>query len=431
MIKRQPLSLAEREYLYQRKQAGASHAEVAQELHCSAETIRKKWKAYRRGQLPGKRGRPARGILSTYPNQICEQAILLKKTHPHWGPVNVLLELKASGAFTGQALPSPSRLAVLFKSACPGAVQSPQKASLPLLSFPRCGQVHQRWQVDSKEKVRLANGAFASILDIRDPIGALMITSQAFVTTLSTKTCRKLTLGEVQQALRQGFAQWGRPGEIQTDHEDVFAGASQADFPSPFTLWLMGLGIRHTFSRRNRPTDQSQVERNHRTIADMTWKDQPPVDLADLQQQLDKCCALYNQQFPCHAADCHGLPPLVRFPLASHSGRPYHQAIEWDLFDLGLVDQYLATLTWVRKVSCNGVAFLGDRKYYLGRAHKSQEVKVRYLPEQRTFYFETQQAEHIRSIPAKGLEKSDLLGFIQDGVCARFSLQLTLPLLGV
>jgi transposase-like protein len=431
MINRQPLSLAEREYLYQRKQAGASHAEVARDLHCSPETVRKRWKAYRRGEFRRKRGRPSQGILSTYPGEVREAAIALKKAHPHWGAANILLRLKTSGAFAGQALPSPSRLAVLFKSACPQAVQSPRRTNRLHLTLPHKGQVHQRWQVDTKEKVRLQNGGFASILDIRDPIGALMISSQAFVTTLSARTCRKLKLGEIQQALRQGFAQWGRPGEVQTDHEDVFAGAHQADFPSPFTLWLVGLGIRHTFSRRNRPTDQSQVERNHRTIADMSWRDQPPIDLEDLQQQLDQCCSLYNQAFPCQAADCDGLPPLVRFPQAIHSGRPYLQEIECDLFDLGLVDQYLATLTWVRKVSCNGVVFLGDRKYYLGRAYKSQQVKVHYLPDQRAFCFETEQAEHIRSIPANGLQKPDLLGFTPQVISTHVPCQLTLPLLGV
>jgi len=431
MINRQPLTLAEREYLYQRKQDGASHAEVARELYCSSETVRKKWKAYRRGQLPRKRGRPLGGVLSTYPSELREQAIALKQAHPHMGPANILLRLRMNGTYTGQALPSPSRLAVLFKSDCPEAVQSHRRTNQLHLTFPQQGQVHQRWQVDTKEKVRLQNGEFASILDVRDPIGALMITSQAFVTTLSAKTCRKLRLTEIQQALRHGFTQWGRPGEVQTDHEDVFAGASQADFPSPFTLWLLGLGIRHTFSRRNRPTDQSQVERNHRTIADMSWRDQPPADLLDLQQQLDRCCSLYNREFPCHAANCGGLPPLIRFPQAIHSGRPYLQEIEWDLFDLHLIDQYLAKLTWVRKVSCNGVVFLGDHKYYLGRAYQSQEVKVHYLPDQRAFCFETEHAGQIRSIPAKGLEKLDLIGCLPQDVSSYFPCQLTLPLLGV
>lgn len=431
MMRRQPLSFAEREYLYQRKQAGASHAEVAQELHCSPETVRKKWQAYRRGQPVSKRGRPAGGILSTYPIELREQAILLKKAHPHWGAANILLQLKESGMCASQALPSPSRLAALFKSACPEAVQSPRKTNRLHAALPRHGQVHQRWQVDSKEKVRLGNGEFASILDVRDPLSAVMITSQAFLTTLSVKTCRKLRLGEIQQALRQGFAQWGRPGEVQTDHEDVFAGANQADFPAPFSLWLTGLGIRHVFSRRNRPTDQAQVERNHRTLADMGWRDQPPLDLQDLQQQLDDCRFRYNQLFPCHAAGCDGLPPLVRFPQASHSGRPYQAESEWELFDLRLVDQFLSSLTWVRKVSCNGVVFLGDHKYYLGRAYKAQEVKVRYLTEQRAFCFETQAGQHIRCIPAKGLEKSDLIGFSPERISVPIAFQLSLPLVGV
>jgi len=36
--------------------------------------------------------------------------------------------------------------------------------------------------------------------------------------------------------------------------------------PSQLTLWLIGLGVEHRFSRPNTPTDQAQIERTHRTL---------------------------------------------------------------------------------------------------------------------------------------------------------------------
>lgn len=79
----------------------------------------------------------------------------------------------------------------------------------------------------------------------------------------------------------------------------------------PFKLWLEGLGIEHVLSLRNRSTDQPHIERNHRTLGDLSWKDQPPRDLAELQNHLNADCARYNLEYPAQAADCQGQPPCV------------------------------------------------------------------------------------------------------------------------
>ena len=138
-MNRPPLTRAELEELIRLKQAGASHAEVAQELHCSPETVRKHWKRFRHGQIPRKRGRPARGILSTFAEPVRQMALALKKSHPHWGPANVLIELRKQPELEGQRLPSVSRLAAFFKKYCPEAVQSHQsrKGSVQRANKPR------------------------------------------------------------------------------------------------------------------------------------------------------------------------------------------------------------------------------------------------------------------------------------------------------
>ena len=424
---RPSLTQAERDYLIQHKQAGASHREVAQELHCAPETVRKQWKHFRAGNTRRRRGRPVGGILSTYPELMRQMALSLKMSHPHWGPANVLIELRKHPELGSQRLPSVSRLSALFKRHCPEAVQShlPRKGSATQAVKPAVA--HQRWQIDTKEKIRLGDGELASILEIRDPVSALMVAAQAFLTTRTSTTCRKLGLDEIRATLRWAFATWGKPVQIQTDHEDVYAGAPQSDFPTLFTLGLVGLGIEHVLSRRNRPTDQPHIERNHRTLGDLGWKDHPPANLPDLQAQLDADCARYNQEYPAQAADCQGQPPLVRHPEALHSGRPYSAECEWISFSLESVDHYLARLTWVRKVDVNGCLFLGDHRYSLGRVYRSQRVSARFVPEQRAFCFETEQGAWIKTIPAKGLEKSDLTGLIPQELPVGWAVQLSLP----
>jgi hypothetical protein len=55
-----------------------------------------------------------------------------------------------------------------------------------------------------------------------------------------------VTVGQVRAALRTSFTRWGTlPDEVQTDGEAVLIGRPQDMFPSPFTLWLRGLGITH------------------------------------------------------------------------------------------------------------------------------------------------------------------------------------------
>ena len=121
---RPPLTQAELDELIRLKQAGATHAEVAQALNCAPETVRKHWKRIRHGQVKRKIGRPAHGTLSTFPEPVRQMALSLKKSHPRWGPAKVLNELSKQPELEGLRLPSTSRLSVFFKRYCPEAVQS-------------------------------------------------------------------------------------------------------------------------------------------------------------------------------------------------------------------------------------------------------------------------------------------------------------------
>lgn len=429
MNQRAPLSLQELAYLRQRKAAGATHRQVGIELNCAAETVRKKWQAQRRGIAPGKRGRPARGILSQYPAELIETSLAIKRAHPHWGPANVRVELSHLSHQPISELPSLSRLAVLFKQRCPEAVQ-PRRPREGISTPQTQLHVHQRWQVDSIEKIPLPEGQFATVLDGRDPVSAVMVLSQAYQTTLQpAKTWRKLVISEVRQALRQAFSSWGMPEEVQTDHEGVFAGSMTGDFPPPFSLWLVGLGIRHVLSRKRRPTDQAAVERSHRTQAEMSWKDTAFESLAALQAGLDQACQRYNTELPVQAAHCAGHPPLEVNPQAARTGRAYSLALEYELFDLQAVDGYLVQHgPWERSIDTNGVVWLGSQTYYLSRHHKQRRVRITYLPESRSFSFRLLNGTLVGVYPALGLGKEELTGLVAAPI--RVPFQYPLPLLG-
>ncbi len=429
MVRRRGLTEEEKEYIRERKEAGVSLGDIAKELGCSREVVKKWWRYHRTGQKPRPVGRPKKGALSSYAPAVRDKAVEIKLKHPHWGPANVKLELKRALTMSEKELPSTSGLSALFKTACPEAVQARHRQAYPERPPSRVTWPHQRWQIDGKERVPIGERDLATILDIRDPVGALMIAAQAILTT-TAKGWRKVSLREVQATLRAAFTEWGLPLEIQTDHEVVYTGSPTVDFPSHFTLWLIGLGLTHVTSRNRRPTDQPQVERNHRTLADMAYKDEHFDTLDHLQVTLDDRRNRHNQEFPTRAAHCQRRPPLAVYPWASHSARVYHPALEWDLFQLVLVDDFLAQHVWTRLVNDTGCAVIGNHFYYLSQSLRGQTVSVRFVQDCRAFRFQLPDGSLVRDCPSVGLNKEDLIGFIPlEALPVNF--QLPLPLLGV
>lgn len=427
---RQPLTEEEKRYLMQRKEAGATLAQIANELDCTLATVRKWWRIQRDGRVVAPRGRAPRGVLSTFRADVREQAIALKRQHPHWGPAVVRVELAEQLDVALAQLPSVSRLAALFKEQCPQAVQVRTRRVYPEQRPAAVQRPHERWQIDSKEAVPWGEREVATILLVRDPVGALLIASRAFRTT-TAKGWRKLTRYEVQDTLRRAFREWGCPLQIQTDREAVFAGAATSDFPALFTLWLRGVGIEHVLSRSRRPTDQAHVERSHRTLGDLVWKDEQWSTLARLQSALEQGRRRHNYHLPSQAAHCAGRPPLVAHPWATHSGRPFHAAREWDTFALHEADAYLAQQLWVRRVSESGSISWGSHLYYVGVAARGQTVTVRFHLPARTFRVQDATGTLLKEIAVRHLSKADLIGPLPDHLCLPVGFQFPLPLQGV
>jgi transposase InsO family protein len=429
MTQRAPLTEAEKQNIQKLKASGMSLASISQELSCSFQTVRKWWRNGKKGLKVRPRGRPKRGALSTYAEKISQEAVEMKQTHPHWGAKKVRLELKSDLLLEEEQLPSAARLAALFKERCPEALQARRARLLPPKD-PKVYRAHQRWQMDAKEHIPLG-AERANVQEIRDVYSGLMIASRAFASPHVDKGWQRLRREDHQNVLRQAFCQWGLPLEVQTDNDDAFAPHTDADFPSLFTLWLVGLGIQHIRSRPHRPTDQAQVERNHRTQGDFVWKDQSFPQLELLQHALDHARQLYNEQYPSHSAHCHGRSPLLAFPTAECTGRPYHPDLEWELFDLSRVDAFLTRQVWTRKVACNGTVHVGSNYYMVGKPWVSQTIAARFLPDSRSFSFLTKDGSLIKNLPALDLDKGQIIGLIPLHIPLATGFQFHLPLLGV
>lgn len=431
----QPLTRAEREKIYEGKLQGKSQAKIAQELNRSIYTVRKWWRRIRDEGAAGLRSRPRgckpSGLLSRFDSKLVEKALQLKQEHRRWGPDRVLVELAQQEEFSALSLPHRSRLALFYSQMCPECV-GPWQRTVQRSRPPQASRVHEVWQLDHQEGITLADGNIVTICNLRDPVGAAMLASRAFAVK-TAKRWRKLTWQEVRQVLRSAFIEWRTlPERVLTDNELGLAGNPTDPFPSSLTLWLSGLGVRHCFIRPHTPTDQPQIERNHRTLDGLTCDPASRANLAAFQRALDRERQTYNQHFPSLASDCAGQPPLVAHPELLHPCRPYQLASEFVLFDLQRVFDYLATFTFQRKVSTAGQVSLQHQLYSIGRCHAGTSVRVGFDPHPAQWIF----VEDTDLIPAPELARRDpkalsvhsLTGLNPAALPPGQPLQLALPL---
>jgi len=345
--------------------------------------------------------------------------------------------LEADDSLQGLALPQRSALADFFKERCPECVAE-RKAHPPQHPRPASATtVHEVWQLDSQEGIELLNGEIATVCNLRDPFGAAMLASQAF----SVKTelhWRKLDWTEVRAVLRQAFTEWHTlPGRLLTDNELGLAGGPNDPFPGQLTLWLVGLGILHQFIRPGHPTDQPQIERNHRTLDDFTMNDTDLADLAHFQQALERERRMHNAHFPTQASDCQGRPPLVAHPELLKPRRCYQAEIELALFSLQRVYDYLATFTFERKVSVSAQVSLGCQVYSIGLTLAQQltekVVQVKFDAQSGEWVFSKKptdpnsQAEEIARRIVKKLDVTSLMGLVPQDIHLPVPVQLSFP----
>ena len=430
------LTQAEREQIYLLKRSGQTILQIAQALNTSPACVRKWWRRGRdqgmQGLLERKRGRPIQGVLSRFSHLVQQVSLKLKREHKRWGANRVLIELRKDPALAGLSLPSRSRLYAFFHQECPECLSIwTQHKEVPPTATATA--VHEEWQVDHQEGHRLLDGSIATVCNIRDPYGAAMIASQAF----SVKTelhWRKLTWEEVRQVLRSGFAEWQTlPDSVLTDNEMGLGGNPNDPFPSWLSLYLAGMGIKHNFIRSHCPTDQPQVERNHRTLDGLTTDESSRHDLASFQLSLDRERHMYNEEFPSRASDCDGSPPLLAHPCLLRPRRPYQVEQEAVLFDMQRVYHFLAGFTFERKVNRNGQVTLKGHHYTVGLAHKEKHVLVRLDEQTQEWIFlelDQQGQEHLLNRrPLFGLDFFSLTG-LEVPICQTHLLpiQLTLPL---
>lgn len=409
--------------------AGMTDRQIASHLGWSQATVRKwrrKQRQLGRAALTPPQGRPTTGALGSFPPDIQQTIAYWRHTHPGWGPATLAAELKRHPAFQGRTLPSPASIARFLQQQ--GLVRPYQSHQpLPPVELPPVAP-HAIWQLDAPGETPVPDVGVVSLINLTDRASHVRLLSYPCVLG-ATRAQRHATTEDYQLALRLAFTDWGKPQQVQVDHDSVFFDQrSKSPFPTRLHLWLLSLGISLIFSRIGRPTDQGMTERCHQLWAAQVLEGQTFSDWSSLYLALQDRRDFLNWHLPC--ASLEHRPPLVACPNALHSGDKYRPEWETSQIQLEQVYGYLAQGRWFRQVSRAGTLWLGGRAYYLGQAYSNQEVELRVAAASKRLICSTGQGQVVKECPMQGLEIEDLIGELASHInlpCFQLELPLDPP----
>ncbi len=131
-----------------------------------------------------------------------------------------------------------------------------------------------------------------------------------------------------------------------------------------FSVWLIRLGIRLSFSRPHHPQTQGKDERFHRTLAVELLRDRLWLNQQECQRAFEKWRAQYNLIRPHEAL---GLSvPASRYHASVRSFPETLLPIEYDDHEI------------TRKVGDRGQVKYQQRKFFLGNAFAGLHVALRH-----------------------------------------------------
>jgi hypothetical protein len=405
----------QRREFYERHLRGETYQEIADSAGVSRECVRK-WCRRQRdgGDTQTRYRREPAGLLGSFVAMVRYVILRLRLEHPRWGPSRIRIGLTKRPSLKGMRLPSEAsigRYLHRWERFRRKRAQQPQRERPQGVT-----EVHQCYQLDFKLQIEIDRGhSLVNLFTLYDPVGTGCMGANVFPAGQVGHKAKRPSHAQVQAFLRSCFAHWQTlPDRIQTDGEASLTGQPQDNWPSTFTLWLVGLGIQHVVTRPGRPTDNAAVERCHRTINDYAIVGHERADMDKMQQILNDAVYEMNFILPSRAKGCEGRAPVTAHPQLLQPRHPFQPEHELALFDLDRVDAYLVGFTWRRKVGKTGqITMVRQHGYYtVGRAYARRYVLVRFDPSDRHFVFYDEQAPNVEigRRPAKDLEVADLTG---------------------
>lgn len=246
--------------------------------------------------------------------------------------------------------------------------------------------------MDAKERMRLADGTGACWLTVTDEAsGAILYTA-----TFASYYWTQVPAEQVRFHLQQAFIQWGRPNMMRFDNGSPWA--SSHHMPSALALWLVGIDVMPVFGRPGQSTDNSVVERSHRTLNQ--WVEVPTCQsLMDLDERLKRVSCLQREKYPYLG----GKTRQTVYPDLYTNPRVYCLENDQQAWQIERVYAYLARATLYRRVEEQGIITIFSRSYGLGREHKRLTVRVQFDVQTQEWVVYGERSEVLKRFPPQDL----------------------------
>lgn len=215
-------------------------------------------------------------------------------------------------------------------------------------------------------------------------------------------TFGQVPVTEVAQALRLQFLRWGLPARLRVDNGTPWGNWN--DLPTPFALWVVGLGVDWHWNDPHSPQQNPKIERAQGTGKRWAEPRRCPC-VAELQRRLDEADRNHREKYRQRG----GKSRWELFPELRHSGRKYTPAWEDRHWSLPRVVQHLSEYVATRTVCASGHVSLYDHGRYVGKQFIGQSVKVQFDPDAHAWLISQSNDQQIRHQPAPEINREQIV----------------------
>ncbi|MGI8791245.1 MAG: integrase core domain-containing protein [Actinomycetota bacterium] len=185
--------------------------------------------------------------------------------------------------------PSPPSASTIWRILKRRGFVTPEPHKRPKSSYIRfeASLPNECWQSDVTF-YELKDGSKVEILNFLDDFSRVCVASKVLVTTCSP---------DVVATLYGAGSAWGLPASLLTDNGAVYTASYRGGY-SALESELFHLGITSKHSRPYHPQTCGKVERFHQTLKKFLNKQKRARSVAELQAQVDRFVAYYNEVRP-------------------------------------------------------------------------------------------------------------------------------------
>lgn len=328
---------------------GVNLRELCRRFEISPPTAYKWLRRFAEGGTGGLRERSRRPHQSPFltPPAMEAAALRVREAHPAWGGRKIRARLLSMGH---QQVPSPSTITAILRRH--GLIDPAEAAKHRAWQRFEHATPNALWQMDFK-------GHFAIDRGRCHPLTVLDDHSRF---ALGLEACANQQGTTVQQRLTCIFRRYGLPERMLMDNGAPWGNTWEHPY-TPFTVWLLRLGVSVSHGRPYHPQTQGKDERFHRTLRAELLQGRSFADLSTCQQAFDRWRVVYNAERPHEAL---GLAtPSSRYAISPRIFPETLPAFDYDDGEL------------VRKVQeKGGVAFKGH-DFTVPKAFRGYHVALR------------------------------------------------------